>query len=613
MATRKTRRPNLYGLNVPLTGLQQEPLVMNRAPLTSDSAELGTIWVDTNANDFYILTNVTGPTNTWTATTGGATTLTSLTVNPGNATITAGNLVVSAGDFTATGGTSTVGTFVAGNSQINGTLDVTGVVTLASDLDVGGNVTVLGDFDITSAAALSFTTTSNTDPAILFQSNGGVLSTIIMQEVQGTAADAINLDAVAGGVTITGALATADAINIVASNAAGGIDVDYGTGGMTVTGANGAFTVATGTAAINVGTDAVQKTITLGNSTGNTSVVINNGTGALNLGTNAIAHAISIGNNTGATAVSIQGGTAGAGAINIGTTANAVPVVVGNITGATSVVVNSGTAGTTLNSTGAIAAVATTTATIDAVGAVELNSSGAAINIGNDADAFAINMGTGAAARTITRGNVTTTTAIVDNTGTGGYQLNTTGTGNVDINASNDFLVDAAASFSIDSVAASNVTVTGAGIDLTLSSAGGSVVLTASEAVAAAVTIQASNAAGGVLIDANGLVAVDPDVATVASPTAASTQNFRVIRTIFTGFTTAMGASQDFTITSSQVLTTSGCLVQVANLDASTNAAVMTMDGVTQAAGSLVVHTTNNGAAALGAGDNVLVTVWILS
>lgn len=613
MATQKTRRPSLYGLNAPLTGLQQEPLVMARAPMTTDSAELGTIWVDTNANDFYVLTNVAGPVNTWTATTGGATTLTSLTVNPGNATITAGNLTVTAGDFTATAGTSTVGTFVAGNSQVNGTLDVTGVVTLASDLDVGGNVTVSGDFDITSADSLSFTTTINADPAILFQANGGVLETIILQSAQGTAADAINLDAVAGGVTITGALATADAINIVASNAAGGIDVDYGTGGATFTGANGAFIVESGTANISIGADAAQHNVTIGSTTGTSAITLQHGTGALNLGANAIAHAINIGNNTGATAVSIQAGTAGAGAINIGTTANAVPVVVGNITGATSVVINSGTGATALNSTDAISASAGAGLTLDAVGAMELNSSGAAISIGNDADAFAINVGTGAAARTITRGNVTGATAIVDNTGTGGYQLNTTGAGNVDINASNDFLVDAAAAFSIDSVAASNVTVTGAGIDLTLSSAGGSVVLTASEAVATAVTIQASNAAGGVLIDANGLVAVDPDVATVASPTASSTQNFRVIRVIFSGFTTAAAASQDFTIVSSQILTTSACLVQVTNLNASTNGAVMTMDGVTQAAGSLIVHTTNNGAGALGAGDNCLVTVWVLS
>ncbi|MDP7496448.1 MAG: hypothetical protein QGI77_08450, partial [Roseibacillus sp.] len=42
---------------------------------------------------------------------------------------------------------------------------------------------------------------------------------------------------------------------------------------------------------------------------------------------------------------------------------------------------------------------------LDSAGPLDLNSSGGAINIGNDADAQAINIGTGAAARTITLGN----------------------------------------------------------------------------------------------------------------------------------------------------------------------------------------------------------------
>lgn len=104
-----------------------------------------------------------------------------------------------------------------------------------------------------------------------------------------------------------------------------------------------------------------------------------------------------------------------------------------------------------------------------------------------------------------------------------------------------------------------------------------------------------------------------PGTATAASPTAATTVNERIIVSTFTGFTTAAAASQDFTINSSLITTSSGTFVQVTNLNASTNDAVMTLDGVTQAAGSLVVHTTNNGADALGAGDSILISVWIIS
>jgi hypothetical protein len=101
-----------------------------------------------------------------------------------------------------------------------------------------------------------------------------------------------------------------------------------------------------GTAALNIGTGANAKTITMGNGTGATSVVINCGTGALNIGTNAIARTITIGNQTGASALTLDSGT---GAINIGT-AIAKTITIGNTTGATGVVINAGTAGVTLPS-----------------------------------------------------------------------------------------------------------------------------------------------------------------------------------------------------------------------------------------------------------------------
>lgn len=70
-----------------------------------------------------------------------------------------------------------------------------------------------------------------------------------------------------------------------------------------------------------------------------------------------------------------------------------------------------------------------TTMDVDATGILSLNSSGGAINIGNDANAFAINMGTGAAARDITIGNGTGATGVLIQTGTEGFQVNSLGTG----------------------------------------------------------------------------------------------------------------------------------------------------------------------------------------
>lgn len=110
-----------------------------------------------------------------------------------------------------------------------------------------------------------------------------------------------------------------------------------------------------------------------------------------------------------------------------------------------------------------------------------------------------------------------------------------------------------------------------------------------------------------------GLFAVTPDTASTASATTTVTLNSRVLCTTWTGFTTASGSAQAFTIVSSLILATSCIFVTVTNLNASTNAALMTLISVTQSAGQIVVQTKNNGAGALGAGDNVLINVWVLS
>ncbi|KKN73613.1 hypothetical protein LCGC14_0399290 [marine sediment metagenome] len=133
--------------------------------------------------------------------------------------------------------------------------------------------------------------------------------------------------------------------------------------------------------------------------------------------------------------------------------------------------------------------------TIDAVGLLELNSSAGVISIGNDAVTQNINLGTGAAARIVTLGEITTLTEVqIDGL-------------LVDINAGSSGLT-------MDAGAASNLT-TSAG-DLTLESAAASVNINANETVAdqiklnaqgtvastSAINITTTN--GGIMIDANG-------------------------------------------------------------------------------------------------------------
>jgi hypothetical protein len=95
--------------------------------------------------------------------------------------------------------------------------------------------------------------------------------------------------------------------------------------------------------------------------------------------------------------------------------------------------------------------------------------------------------------------------------------LQVTATGGLDVDTLIDFdgsTLDAVASgaISLDAGAASNFSVSGAGIDLTLASAAGRVVMDGGEAAADAVVITASNAAGGIDIDAgatSGTVAIN--------------------------------------------------------------------------------------------------------
>ena len=229
--------------------------------------------------------------------------------------------------------------------------------------------------------------------------------------------------------------------------------------------------------AINIGvSSSTGRTLTIGNITGTSRLVLQSGTGdvdissqdaitldcsgvlelnssggaisigndanngAINLGSGSTAgRTIVIGNSNGTTSLSLQ---SGSGAINIGTAA-AKTITIGNITTTTAVNINSGTGGVTLVSTGAGDIVLTSgdAITLDCAGLLELNSSGGAISIGNDAVAQAINIGTGAAARTITIGNATTTTAILINSGTGDIRLN----------SSDQLLLDSASILEINS------------------------------------------------------------------------------------------------------------------------------------------------------------------
>ena len=147
---------------------------------------------------------------------------------------------------------------------------------------------------------------------------------------------------------------------------------------------------------------------------------------------------------------------------------------------------------------------------LDATGVLSINSSAGAINIGDDAVAQAISIGTGAAARTIsigtgaaamsvTLGSTNTTSALTLQSGTGAMLL--TAGGIFDVNATGAVTIDGT-SIDLTATAASSFSVSGASLDLTLDSAAGRVVIDGGEAVGDAVNLVASNASGGIALQA---------------------------------------------------------------------------------------------------------------
>ena len=121
---------------------------------------------------------------------------------------------------------------------------------------------------------------------------------------------------------------------------------------------------------------------------------------------------------TGAVALNL-GADAANGAVNLGTAGTRV-VTLGNITAATQIILNAGTDGVVVTSTGAgdITLNGGDKIVLDSAGTVDINSSAAAINIGNDDKDFAVNIATdGERALTIGSNNGAASVAVVGGTG----------------------------------------------------------------------------------------------------------------------------------------------------------------------------------------------------
>lgn len=416
MAVRQAQPQFAYGVGDNLIQLAPNPIVSRRDPTTADFAQPGTVWVNKTDQTIWMLASVTSNSANWqTSPASGVGIFTSVQVTTGDLDVDQGDVNITLGDLTV----------AAGNTD------------LAGDLTVSGTATFNGDIDFASAALIDFTSTLNAAPSILLEANGGTAEQVKLYSNQGTSvssiyllsdvggltlratglasADAINLEAPAGGIDVDAALqiniassqnagnaivlnASAGAIDILAAGAAGE-DID-------ITNTAGSVNISAGEAAA----DAI--VISAGNAAGGVSVAA----GTTGITVSATNGAVTINSGTGAISISTD---ATATTVNLATGAAAKTVVLGSTNTTSTTTVQSGTGGVLVTSTDEVL--------VDAAGVLELNSSAGAISIGNDAVAQAINVGTGAAARTITVGNVTGATAVNINGGTGGINLSSAG------------------------------------------------------------------------------------------------------------------------------------------------------------------------------------------
>ena len=521
---------------------QPSQVCASRAPTTGDNQfVLGTRWLDTSSNTLYDYVAA----NTWqkggnadaTTTVAGIVKINTDGTLAGadNTTVPTALATKTYADALAIAGAPDASTSVKGIAELATTAEATTgtdtsrIMTPANVASVMAAPPAIGSG---TPGAGSFTTLAATG-AIDFDAGGSFESGGATIDIGADAsADAINVGTGAAARTITiGNVtgATALAFNAgtggiaLASTGAGDITLNSddtllldADGVLELNSSAGVIGIGNDADAqnINIGTGAAARTITMGNSTGATSLVLDCGSGALNVGTNAIAHTVTIGNVTGATAVAINVGTGnyavdgvGASTYNIGASTTSGTVTIGGTSqtgnfvlapsdGIMTVNIANGNGKKTINFGDGVDGndidigngINTSAQTIDIANAASAANSTVNILSGNGSAgtqtlnalggtrAGALNLATGAAAHVIAIGSA----------------------------SAGAVTVDTAAGISLDSATASNFTVTGAA-DLTVSTSAGSLILSAGESANDAIKVEAT--AGGIDILASGAAA----------------------------------------------------------------------------------------------------------
>lgn len=306
-----------YSLNQPLSAIFPNPIISARNPLTTDKAQLGTLWINRSGNAAWVLTSIIANSANWVdiVESGGAGSFSTLTVT-GNADIgtDSGADVVIGNDL---GDTSV--TINSGSADIVLATNTGGDISLSgTDVSINGDtftmnatpVIEIGDGVATAITIGNTTTTSSIDMHVgagNFSLNGVAASTYTVGAATTT-----------GTITIGGTAQTGDMV-LGSSSGTNAVKIANGAGASTVSIAE----VQTA-GAVNIGAAMTTGTIRIG------------GTG-LQTGT------ITIGGGTGAQIVNVGTGGTGAKAVNIATGAAANVTIIGTTTAASTLALNTPT------------------------------------------------------------------------------------------------------------------------------------------------------------------------------------------------------------------------------------------------------------------------------
>lgn len=248
MAVNNVRQQPGYSLNQPLTNIPYGAIVSKRAPLTTDKAPIGQIWVNVSTSLAYILVSIVANVSTWLVAGGsgaGAGIFASLEATTGDITADLGNIVASAGSVSAAT-TVTAGT---------GLIATTGGVTASAGNIVASAGSVSASTTVTGGTGIIATTGGVT------ASSGNIVATL--GNITASAGNiAATLGSVAAGTTVTGGTGvvattgnvTSSAGDLVASTAAKGVVLGGGAKVVCGTGdPNATVTAPKGSLYLNLG------------------------------------------------------------------------------------------------------------------------------------------------------------------------------------------------------------------------------------------------------------------------------------------------------------------------------------------------------------------------